>query len=245
MKIKIFLLAIALTFCAIGKSQITFPSNGAPDNTESIYAFTNAVIIQNSEYPINGTLLIKGKEIIGVGTEITIPNGAIVTDMDGQYIYPSFIDPFTNYGLKPVEIKNAKDKGPQYESSKKGAFAWNESIRPELRAADLFRRDKKSSEKWISAGFGTVGTHVQNGLMSGTGMVSSLLDDLENEIILSLESSDHLSFDRSKTKQSYPTSLMGRIALLRQTYYDADWYSKKERAEKRRIKAQSGSRHAD
>ncbi|MFT4660738.1 MAG: imidazolonepropionase-like amidohydrolase [Patiriisocius sp.] len=232
MKIKIFLLSIALTFCAIGKSQITFPSNGAPDNSESIYAFTNAIIIPNSVDTINGTLLIRGKEILGVGTEIIIPNGAIVTDVDGQYIYPSFIDPFTNYGVKAVEIKNAKDKGPQYESSKKGAFAWNESIRPEMRASDLFQRDKKSAEKWVSIGFGTVGTHVEKGLMSGTGIVSSLLDDNENEIVLSLKSSDHLSFDRSKTKQSYPTSLMGRIALLRQTYYDADWYNKKERAEK-------------
>ena len=36
----------------------------------------------------------------------------------------------------------------------------------------------------------------------------------------------HYSFNRGNSRQSYPTSLMGFIALLRQTYMDADWYSK-------------------
>ena len=35
-----------------------------------------------------------------------------------------------------------------------------------------------------------------------------------------------LSFDKGSSRQSYPTSLAGSIALLRQFYLDADWYEK-------------------
>ena len=31
---------------------------------------------------------------------------------------------------------------------------------------------------------------------------------------------------KGSSKQFYPTSLTGSIALLRQTYLDADWYEK-------------------
>ena len=35
----------------------------------------------------------------------------------------------------------------------------------------------------------------------------------------------HYSFSKGNSSQKYPTSLMGSIALLRQTYLDAEWYS--------------------
>ena len=35
----------------------------------------------------------------------------------------------------------------------------------------------------------------------------------------------HYSFNKGSSRQSYPSSLMGSIALLRQTYLDADWYT--------------------
>src|SRR5690606_32725495 len=34
----------------------------------------------------------------------------------------------------------------------------------------------------------------------------------------------HLSFRKGKSTQNYPSSLMGSIALLRQTYLDGQWY---------------------
>ena len=36
--------------------------------------------------------------------------------------------------------------------------------------------------------------------------------------------SAHFSLSKGSSTQSYPTSLMGVIALLRQTYLDAHWY---------------------
>jgi imidazolonepropionase-like amidohydrolase len=51
-------------------------------------------------------------------------------------------------------------------------------------------------------------------------------DDRDNVIVLKDKVAAHYSFNRGTSRQSYPVSLMGFIALLRQTYLDADWYSK-------------------
>src|SRR5690606_105325 len=37
----------------------------------------------------------------------------------------------------------------------------------------------------------------------------------------------HYSFSRGTSRQSYPSSMMGSIALLRQTFMDAQWYKNK------------------
>ena len=67
-------------------------------------------------------------------------------------------------------------------------------------------------------------THVKDGIARGTGTVVTLADDKENLVILKEKASAHLSFNKGSSTQSYPGSMMGSIALLRQTYLDAQWY---------------------
>jgi len=228
---KILLLTLTI-FSQSLIAQETFPSNGAPNSTENTYAFTNATIQINPTEVVVGTLLIKGDKIIAVGSEVNIPSEAIVVDVLEKHIYPSFIDPFTSYGMPKGAKKNEQRRGPQYESNKKGAFGWNEHIQSEINAADIFTHDKKAAKRWINAGYGVVSSHVNKGLMTGTSVVSTLKDAKENETIIAFEGNEHLSFNRSDSKQSYPNSLMGRIALIKQTYHDAKWYGSAEQEEK-------------
>src|SRR5690606_16291462 len=58
----------------------------------------------------------------------------------------------------------------------------------------------------------------------GTGAVVTLADLKENFTILKEKASAHYSFNRGTSRQRYPSSMMGSIALLRQTHYDAQWY---------------------
>lgn len=62
--------------------------------------------------------------------------------------------------------------------------------------------------------------------MRGTGVLVALNTQADNNYrILNQQSSQFLSFSKSVTStQSYPTSLMGAMALLRQMYHDAKWY---------------------
>src|SRR5690606_15623611 len=78
-----------------------------------------------------------------------------------------------------------------------------------------------------SAGFGVVNTHLQDGIARGTGLLVALnKEHKDNAQIIEAQSSQHFSFSKSVTSnQSYPTSTMGAMALLRQMYYDAQWYA--------------------
>jgi len=47
----------------------------------------------------------------------------------------------------------------------------------------------------------------------------------ENESIIKDKAAAFYSFNKGTSPQDYPSSLMGAVALLRQTYYDANWYA--------------------
>jgi imidazolonepropionase-like amidohydrolase len=64
----------------------------------------------------------------------------------------------------------------------------------------------------------------KDGIARGTGALVSLSDENENDVVLSERAASCYSFDKGTSTQDYPSSLMGSIALLRQTYYDAVWY---------------------
>src|ERR1051326_9074140 len=67
-------------------------------------------------------------------------------------------------------------------------------------------------------------TFKKDGIARGSSVLVSLADERENEIILKEKAAAMYSFDKGTSTQDYPSSLMGSIALLRQTYYDAQWY---------------------
>ena len=59
--------------------------------------------------------------------------------------------------------------------------------------------------------------------MRGSGTLVALHDN-ELKAVIKSQVSAHYSFEKGSSKQEFPNSLMGSIALLRQTYYDAQWY---------------------
>ncbi|HLY70370.1 MAG TPA: amidohydrolase family protein, partial [Puia sp.] len=76
-------------------------------------------------------------------------------------------------------------------------------------------------------GFGTVLTHEKDGIARGTGVIVTLANEKENLVIVKERASAHYSLNKGNSTQSYPGSLMGVIALIRQTYLDAQWYKNK------------------
>ena len=80
------------------KSQITTPVNGVADVRNVTYAFTNATVIKDAQTQLNNaTLIIKMGKIVAVGNGLSIPADAVVIDCSGKYIYPSFIDIYSDY----------------------------------------------------------------------------------------------------------------------------------------------------
>jgi len=220
----LWLLMLACSIPIFGQDY--FPNNSGVATKNSNYTlFKNATIYASPEEMIkNGSLLIKEGKIVTVGKNVKAPKNATIVDLDGKFIYPSFIDMYTAFGVKKPE--RVRGNGPQYDAGRSG-FYWNDHIRPEQEAMHLFKYDSKTASSMQNLGFGTVNTSIQDGIVRGTGALIALNNEGDNSIrVLDPSSSQFLSFSKSvQSRQSYPTSLMGSMALLRQMYNDANWYA--------------------
>ncbi len=227
----IALLLVAIVLPPLSMAQKTFPQNGVFDERDGLFAFTNATIVKSWKEKVeNATLLIRDGRIEAVGTNIKIPTDAVVIDVKKKFIYPSFIEAFGNYGLP--ELPTASGQGgrgggrsEQFISNKKGAYSWNEAFKTEFKAFEAFNPNEKDAEILRGAGFGSVITHQQDGISRGSAAVVSLGNERANNVLIKPIAANVLSFSKGTSTQLYPTSLMGCIALIRQTYLDGQWYA--------------------
>lgn len=221
------LCALVLTLGTIMVSaQDYFPKNtGVKTSNTNYTAFTNAKIyVLPTQVIEKGTLLIKDGKVVSSGTSVSIPENTTVINLEGKSIYPSFIDIFTDFGIKKPERK--RGTGPQYDASRSGYY-WNDHIMPEQKGISNFKFDSKKATELRNLGFGVVNTHMQDGIVRGTGVLVALNSTGTNsDRIIDAHSAQYLSFRKSvASRQSYPTSMMGSMALLRQMYLDAQWYA--------------------
>ncbi len=226
---KVILFWMLLLAVVFAQAQETFPRNDVKDVRPRAYAFVHATIVADHQTVFNnGTMLIKDGKIEYVGGARDIPAGYTVYDLSGKYIYPALIDPYSNYGEpKPERPKGNFFRGPeQIQSKRKGAYNANEAIKADFDAAEHFVIDNKTAGQLRKLGFGAVNTFRADGLARGTSTLVTLADGSENEVMLKEKAAAHYSFNRGSSTQAYPISTMGYIALLRQTYLDADWYSR-------------------
>jgi imidazolonepropionase-like amidohydrolase len=213
--------------------QQTFPVNGVADTDHLHRALVGATVHTNSRDSVNdATVIIRDGRIVAVGTGIAIPTDAVVHDVKGRHIYPAFIDLMSDYGMPDVKKGEGRHggRGPQYDPARPGAYTWNDALHPDRQAAALFTVNEKQSEALRKAGFGAVVTHVQDGIARGTGAFVLLADGRANENLLRERAATFFSFDKGTSQQAYPSSQMGAIALLRQSWIDAEWYQRQPAA---------------
>lgn len=227
---KIRLLALVfLSYCASLSAQEYFPKNDGVKAKDNNYtAFTNAKIYVTPTQIIDGgTLLIQNGKVVQVGKSVTIPQNTVKINLSGKSVYPSFIDIYSDFGVAKPKKLPATGRSTHYKASREG-FYWSDHVMPENNAMAKFKYDDKKAKELRDVGFGVVNSHIKDGVARGTGVLVALNGKgNDSERILDDRSAQYFSFKKSIAKaQSYPTSLMGAMALLRQMYYDADWYAK-------------------
>jgi imidazolonepropionase-like amidohydrolase len=234
-KAQCFLLLCTLLMGFVVHAQTSFPVNGVADERSAYYVFTNATIVKDAATTLSSaTMVIKDGVIKAIGKDIAIPKDAVTIDCKGRYIYPSFIDIYTDYGMPAPQPGTGGFNffGPtQFNSATKGAYGWNQAIKSEVDAFRSFAKDESKANGLRELGFGTVLTHIKDGIARGTGALVTLSNDNENFSIIKEKASANYSFNKGTSTQSYPGSMMGMIALLRQTYLDAQWYKQKPAGE--------------
>lgn len=224
---KLLLLPAGWLLTLAATAQTTFPVNGVADPRAGCYAFINATIVKDPVTTLQkATLLIKEGKVVSVGNS-SLPADAVVIDCKGKFIYPSLIDIYSDYGISaPQRQSDPFDYAApqQFNSATKGAYSWNQAIKSEINAAELFSTDEARAQPLRELGFGTVLSHQKDGIARGTGVVATLSAKKENLTIIKERAAAFYSFNKGSSRQSYPSSTMGAVALLRQNYLDAQWY---------------------
>ncbi len=233
---KLFALLFLLVPAALF-SQKTFPVAAPSDAREGCYAFTNASIyIDYKTMREDATLVIRKGKIEACGSGVRVPADAVLVDCTGKTIYPAFIDCYAE-GFGLPEMKTAPPApGDRFNNlptaSRQGAFSWNDALRTDFNAAENYHFDEKNAQNWLKMGFATLQTFRADGISRGTGALVSLSNRPDHESFLAAKSAHFLSFRKGASKQNYPSSLMGCIALIRQTFLDGKWYAVGQTEEK-------------
>ena len=202
------------------------------------------VVTKPGEILEGGTILIRDGLFQAVGKDIAVPADARVWDMKGTIIYAGFIDPylvinssngpvattdsepvskysFTSPGIKffgtPSDETDMGNPGPGSEVAK---------ISPEYRAVRDYSPKEKMLEPLREAGFTAAAVAPGKGIIRGTSALIALVEENPNEVIIRPDVFQHLAFEtHSRDERNFPGSVMGSIAAIRQSFFDAQHYA--------------------
>jgi imidazolonepropionase-like amidohydrolase len=204
----------------------TTPQLGLSSHKPELTVYINGkIIVSPASSKTANTMIVQGNKIVAVGENLKPPKGAEIIDVKGSSIYPAFIEPYARYGL-PEPKKTKRERKPKPSIDRVGTIHWNAAVKPQKNAADDFKPDAKKAKELREAGFAFIQTSNLDGIFQGSSAVISLNEGLPNALIIKNDGAQFMSFSKGSSMQDYPTSLMGSIALIRQTFYDARWYKK-------------------
>jgi len=206
-------------------AQENFTANGIADDRPDAIALTGASIyLPGGEWLVNGTVLMQQGKIVDIIAGTDVPADYFPIDMSRRYIYPGLIDINTSYGL-PEPEKTTRSSGAENLFSSGRALNVNDAIRAHYRASLEFTPAEKQREELRKLGFSSVLSVRADGIARGTSALVTLGNENANESILVPDAAAHYSLDKGSSTQQMPVSLMGSVALLRQTYLDAEWFA--------------------
>jgi hypothetical protein len=214
-----FALALALLPAGIAAQQTTRtqPVEGIRENAATFHALTGARVVTAPGQVLDGaTVVIRDGIIQAVGPNVSPPAGARVWDLAGHTIYPGFIDAHADLGLDAVP--EGGDVGPTH---------WNPQVRAWFSTTMNLTDESERRSALRSQGFGVALAVPKKGIFRGTGSVVNLGDGGPRDRVLRPDVVQAVGFQRSfELGGSYPNSPMGTVALMEQTFMDADWYQR-------------------
>ncbi|MCE5269992.1 hypothetical protein LLH00_01755, partial [bacterium] len=138
-------LALWLGLCTQAMAEGAAPVIGLHENTPHVTALTGVRLVRSPGVVVEGaTVVVRDGWIEAAGAGVAVPPDAVVRNMAGKTIYPAFIDLFSSYGVS----KEAADKAAAL-----GSRSWNPAVRPQLKAATLFKADSAAAGSFRKAGF--------------------------------------------------------------------------------------------
>ena len=194
------------------------------------YAITNARIVSLNGPTIDkGTVVIRDGLIAAVGANVSAPADARVVDGNGLTVYPGLIDSYTNLGLPDAAPSPSAGGGPgffQAAPARPSPGGPNSTqpvgLQPEVMVEDVLRPGGNEIEAARNVGITTALTTPRSGIWMGQSALINLAGETSQQMIVRSPVAMHVSF--TPLRGSYPGSLMGVFAQLRQMMLDAQRY---------------------
>jgi len=201
------------------------------------YAIRDARIVTVSGATIDrGTIVLTGGVIRAVGRNVPVPAEAWVIDGEGRTVYPGLVDAMTTLGHPSAGggrgpgARAGASRGGRGSAAAGAPHSWGPEDRPAtmswVSAADDLDASDGRIEKWRNAGFTTVGSVLEPGLVTGQAAVLDLVaGEPPRRMVVTTPVAMRLRL-RAPGFPGYPSSLMGSFAYLKQLYMDAAHYGR-------------------
>jgi imidazolonepropionase-like amidohydrolase len=185
---------------------------GAADEA---YALVGARILPVSGPAVeSGTLVMRGGVIEAVGAGIAVPAGVRVIEARGLTLTPGLIDGFGGVGLPAAAPRPAAGaSGPAATTPRAG-------LTPEAQAVERVRL--ADALKARDHGVTTALVIAPEGVLPGRSVLLNLSGESVDDMVLRQPAALHVHLRTLAGR--YPNSLMGTMALLRQSLLDAARY---------------------
>jgi imidazolonepropionase-like amidohydrolase len=254
---------IGLSLAAPLPAQLGRP--GAERATPTAYAITNARVVtaapQGPGTIERGTIVIRNGVIQAVGASVAAPADARIIDGNGLTVYPGLIDAHSSLGIPaprgqqnlaarfpgvPAEMLAfaAQQAGAQGQQQQQGApnSLYPPGLQPEVRAIDQIRVDASDFDAAHTAGITTALTAPRSGIFMGQSALISLAGDTPAELLVRSPVALHVGFTPLR-QGTYPGSLLGVFAALRQMLSDAQRYGQLQAAYARNPRGMARPQH--
>jgi imidazolonepropionase-like amidohydrolase len=223
---------LLVTLSAVSLAAIfLLPNTSAQRSAIDTYAITNARIATVSGATIErGTVVIRNGLISAVGANVTVPPDARIVDGNGLTVYPGLIDSYTNLALPEAAASPSPAGGggggffaaPPPRPAGGPNSTQLPGLQPEAMVEDVIQPGGTQIESSRNVGITTALTLPRTGVWMGQSALINLAGDTPQQMIVRSPVAMHVGF--TPLRGSYPGSLMGVFATLRQMMLDAQRY---------------------
>ena len=222
------LIVFVFALCLV--STILLPITSTQRSAIDTYAITNARIVTVSGSTLDrGTVVVRNGLIAAVGANVSAPPDARIIDGAGLTVYPGLIDSYTDLALPEAAPSPSPGVGgggffaPPPPRPVGGPNSTQlPGLQPEVMVEDVIRPGGSEIEASRNVGITTALTSPRSGIWMGQSALINLAGDTPQQMIVRSPVAMHVGF--TPLRGSYPGSLMGVFATLRQMMLDAQRY---------------------
>ena len=222
---RVLVLASALAAALVAAARAEAPR---------VYAITGARVVTAAGTPLdNATIVVRRGVIEAVGANVAVPAGAEVIEAKGMNVYPGLIDMGNAAGLAVPAFEPPRDARTLIEIERaRRRFL----LRPQIEAAMMLKVDDPALRRLAVAGITSVlatppgeafkgrSSFINTVLPEEEPQIGNVADERRGRHVVKTSVALHIDLPDREGGNTYPASLLGSVAMVRQALLDAAHY---------------------